>query len=148
LEFEPLKIVSAGGDTTSVSFKQSSLRERGIDLSNMWDYLGTGVVSLPVNASRLVVSKHFAQRGPSIGQLRFFLRVLNAEGDPMDVLDTTSSSGTVSLNIERYAGTNVILRPQVVLAGIAPAAVKIAVGDLFTAPDTGAKPGRQNKKQK
>jgi hypothetical protein len=146
LEFEPMRIVTAGGDTTVVRFKPSSLRETGIDFSNMWDYLGTGVVSLPANARRLVVSKQFALHGPSIAQRKFFLRVLSVDGTPLEVLDTTSSSGTVSLNIQRYAGRDVILRPQVVLAGIPAAAVAIGVGDVLMTATTQSKPLNERKK--
>jgi hypothetical protein len=135
-----MKIVSSGGDTTFVRFKPSSLREKGIDLLNMWDYLGTGVLSLPATARRLVVSKQFALHGPSIGQRKFFLRVLSAEGTPLEVLDTTSSSGTVSLNIQRYAGRNVILRPQLELTGIPAAAVAIGVGDVIMATNMQSTP--------
>lgn len=139
VEFEPMKIVNANGDTSIVRFKTSpslSRRERdSITFSNMWDYLGSGVVSVPANARRLVFTKQFVTRGPSIAKRRFFFRVLNTSGISIGMLDTTANSGTLSINIAPYAGMNVILRPQVTLVGIDPPAVTISVGDVFTMPD-------------
>ncbi len=144
LEFEPMKIVLANGDTSVVRFKASSLRQRGnVTFSNMWDYLGSDTISVPRNARRLVVSKQFAGRARSIGKRKFYLRVLNTNGIPIRVLDSTSTSGTVSLNIAPYAGMNVILRPQVILAGIDSVSLAIGVGDVFVVPDTPSKPKRE-----
>jgi hypothetical protein len=136
LEFGPMKIVLANGDTTLVSFKRSSLRHRGkINYSNMWDYLGSDVISVPPNARRLVVSKQFDLRGPSVAQRKFSLKVLNIGGTSIAILDTTSTSGTVSVNIAPYVGMKVILQPQLILVGIESASVDIGVGDVFTLPD-------------
>ena len=127
-----MKIVLANGDTTVVPFKASSLRQRGkIKYSNMWDYLGSGIVNIPANARQLIVSKQFGQRGATIGDRKFSLHVLNASGISIAVLDTTSTSGTVSANIAPYAGMNVTFRPQLLLSGIEPAMVEIGVGDVF-----------------
>jgi hypothetical protein len=142
LEFEPMKIVTTNGDTTLAAFKPASLRERGINFSNMWDYLGSDTVRLPSNAQRLIIGKQFTGRGPSIDQRKFFLRLLNTDGTPIGVLDTTSTSGTVSVNIAPHAGKRVIFRPQVVLTGIAPPSVAIGVGDVFIVPKLQSKPAR------
>ncbi|HCV43555.1 MAG TPA: hypothetical protein DGH68_08735 [Bacteroidetes bacterium] len=147
LEFRPMKIVLANGDTTVVPFKKSSLRQRGkINYSNMWDYLGSDVIGVPPNARRLVVSKQFDLRGPSVAQRKFFLRVLNASGTFVAVLDTTSTSGTVSVNIALYAGMNVTFRPSLVLSGIEPASVDVGVGDVFTLTDESSKQSQPKKK--
>jgi hypothetical protein len=147
VEFEPIKIVNASGDTSAVPFKAASLRDRGgITFSNMWDYLGSGVISVPANARRLVLTKQFTTRGPSIAKRKFFLRVLNANGVTIGLLDSTANSGTISVNIAQFAGMSVILRPQVTLAGIEPTAVAIGVGDVFTLPDEPLKRPQGTKK--
>jgi len=146
LEFEPLKIILASGDTSVIPFKASALRQRGkINFSNMWDYLGSDVMSVPPNARRLVVSKQFGLRGVPIGVRKFSLHVLNTSGISIAVLDTTSGSGTVSVNIAPYAGMNVTFRPSLVLGGIEPSSVDIGVGDVFIAPTTGSTPMREGK---
>ncbi|HEX9657178.1 MAG TPA: sialidase family protein [Bacteroidota bacterium] len=132
LEFEPMKIVLANGDTTVVPFKNSSLRQRGkIKYTNMWDYLGSGIVNIPANARQLIVSKQFGQRGATIWDKKFSLHVLNASGISIAVLDTTSTSGTVSVNIAPYAGMNVTFRPRLVVSGIESAHVDVGVGDVY-----------------
>jgi hypothetical protein len=135
VEFEPLKIVAPNGDTSIVRFKASPKllsRERdSISFSNMWEYLGSGVVSVPANARRLVLTKQFTTRGPSIAKRKFFLRVLNANGVTIGLLDSAANSGTISVNIAQFAGMNVILRPQVTLVDIDPPSVTISVGDVF-----------------
>jgi hypothetical protein len=149
LEVAPLKVVLASGDTSVVPFKPGSLRQRGeIHLSNMWQYLGSGTVRLPADARRLVISKTFDERGPNIAQRKFFLRVHDTKGDPIGVLDTVSTSGTRSLNIASYAGKDVVFRPEVVLVGITPPAVKIGVGDIFVASETKSKPSKEKSRKK
>jgi hypothetical protein len=127
-----MKIVLANGDTTVVPFKNSSLRQRGkIKYTNMWDYLGSGIVNIPANARQLIVSKQFGQRGATIWDKKFSLHVLNASGISIAVLDTTSTSGTVSVNIAPYAGMNVTFRPRLVVSGIESAHVDVGVGDVY-----------------
>lgn len=136
LEFEPLRIVDANGDTSLVPFKSSFLRSRGkINLMNMWDYLGSDTVSLSANAAQLIISKQFAQRGPSIAQRQFSLHALSPDGKSIALLDTTSSSGTVSVDIEPYAGREIVLRPKLLLTGITPPSVAVGVGDVFMVRD-------------
>jgi hypothetical protein len=138
LEIAPAKIVLATGDTTVLSFKPSALRERdNITLSGMWDYLGSDIVQLPPNARRLVLSKHFVSRGPSIAQRTFALHLLDPSGRPLAVLDTTATSGTVSVSIAEYAGRSVIIRPRLILSGITPTSVTVGVGDVFLVPSSG-----------
>jgi len=66
-----------------------------------------------------------------ISQRKFFLHALKPDGTPLVALDTTSTSGTVVVNIEQFAGQKVMLRPQVLLDGIKNRAVTIGVGDIF-----------------
>lgn len=132
LEFEQMKVVRANGDTSVVPFKASALRQSGtITLMNMWDYLGSDTLHVPADARWLIVSKRFAQRGPVISQRKFFLHALKPDGTPLVALDTTSTSGTVVVNIEQFGGQKVMVRPQVLLEGIKNRAVTIGVGDIF-----------------
>ncbi len=136
LDIDPIRIVNASGDTTVVPFKRSRMRDRdSINVVRVWDYLGSDVVRLPANARRLIVSKRFADRGPSIGRRGFAFRLLNGNGTPIALLDTTANSGTVSVNVEQYAGMSLILRPQVSLFEIDPSAVSVCAGDVFTVSD-------------
>ena len=136
LDVEPMKIVGANGDTSLVQFKKSPVRGRErIVFSRMWDYLGSGAVRLPANARRLVVSKNFSTSGPSMGKRGFYLHALSTTGTPIALLDSTATSGTVSLDISAYAGTNIILRPQVTLPEIDPSTRTVGVGDVFMVPD-------------
>ena len=144
LELAPMKVVHANGDTSTVPFKRSSIRQRGLSLANMWDYLGSDTVNLPPDARRLVVTKRFTARGPSIGRKDFSFRVLNANGVQIGVLDTTSTSGTVSVDIAPYAGMRVILRPQLTLSGVNRETIEVSVGDIFVTTES---PSTQLKRQ-
>ena len=131
-DFGPIRVVNTNGDTSDIGFRTPSLRDRdSINIANMWDYLGSDAVNLPANARRLIVGKQFGIRGPSIWKQRFLFRVLNTNGLQIGVLDTMANDGTVSLNITQFAGMRVILRPQVPLGGIDPAAITVGVGDIF-----------------
>ncbi len=131
-DFGPIRIVNTNGDTSDIGFRTPSLRDRdSINFVNMWDYLGSEAVNLPANAQKLIVGKQFGIRGPSIWKQRFLFRVLNTNGLPIGVLDTMANDGTVSLNVSRFAGMRIVLRPQVPLGGIDPAAVTVGVGDIF-----------------
>jgi len=131
LEFEPVKIVLANGDTTVVPFKTSSLRQRGkINYVTMWDYLGSGIVNVPANARQLIVSKRFGERGV-LGERKFSLRVLNNRGISIAVLDTTTTNGTITVNIAPYAGMNVSFSPALSILGIEPSILDVGVGDVF-----------------
>jgi len=131
LEFDPMKIVLANGDTTVVPFKTSSLRQRGkINYVTMWDYLGSGIVNVPANARQLIVSKRFGERGV-LGERKFSLRVLNNRGISIAVLDTTSTNGTITVNIAPYAGMNVSFSPALSILGIEPSMLDVGVGDVF-----------------
>ncbi len=135
LEVEPMKLVLATGDTAVVQFKRSSLRQPQISFAGMWDYLGTDTLRVPANARRLVITKQFTERGSKMAQRKFYLRLLDRDGTVLAVLDSTSASGTVSVNIAAHAGREVIVRPQVVLVGVVPSAVEVAVGDVFVVPE-------------
>ena len=148
VEFGQMKVVRSSGDTATIPFKQSSLRQRGITLSNVWDYLGSDTVNVPSNARRLVVAKQFTSRGPSIGERKFSLRVLNTSGVQIGVLDTSSTSGTISVDIAQYAGMRVILRPHLTLSGINSETVDVSVGDVYTIPGEEAKSGKVIKNRK
>lgn len=148
LEVEPLKIALSTGDTTVVRFKRSSLRQPSITFGNMWEYLGSDTIRLPANARRLVIAKRFGERGPSIAQRKFYLHLLNRNGTPLAVLDSTATSGTVSVNVAPYAGRDVIVRPQVVLVGIVPQSVEIGVGDVYVVPEPQSKSGKGKTKKK
>ncbi len=135
LEFEQMKIVLANGDTTRVPFKQSPLRQRGkITPSNMWEYLGSDGIRIPPTARTLVVSKQFGGRGTPPGTRQFVLRLLNAAGHELAVLDTTAHSGTIAVSITQYAGTEVVIRPSLDVSGPRSGSVSIGVGDVFIAP--------------
>ena len=145
VEFEPMRIVTAGRDTIEVPFKQSLLRQRTFDLATMWDYLGSDTVRLPSTARWLILKKQFSSRGPATFQRRYYFRLLDSNGVPITVLDTTAFTNTVAVNIAAYAGRGVILRPQVALAGISPASVSTAVGDIFMEPAEQASPMLANR---
>lgn len=131
LEMEMMKIVSTNGDTITVPFKQSALRQRGkINHANMWEYLGTGVITVPANARQLIVTKRFGERGVP-GQRKFSLRVLNNRGISIAVLDTTATDGTVAVNIAPYAGMSVTFTPGLSVPGIENTLLDIGVGDVY-----------------
>jgi hypothetical protein len=135
LEMEPLKVVLAAGDTIVLAFKPSALRQRNtLTLATMWQFLGSDIVELPATARRLVLSKRFTVRGPSFAQRRFALQMLDSNGRVLAALDTTATSGTVSIDIAPYAGRSVTLRPQLTLSGIAVGSASVGVGDVFMAP--------------
>jgi hypothetical protein len=132
LEVSQMAVVTAAGDTLPLPFKLRPLRDStDITLSNVWEYLGTAVSTLPQNARWLVVTKNLAVRGPSVIPPRYSLRVLGSDGIQLAVLDTNSVSGTTRINVSAFAGRNIVIRPSLSLAGIPPSVLTLGAGDVF-----------------
>jgi hypothetical protein len=147
LEFDPIRMVVASGDTVAVPFKPASFNQRGtIILANAWDYLGTDTLNLPLNVRWLVVTKRVTSRGTAIGQRKYALRLLNSSGTEIAILDNSGNSSTISVDITAHAGSRIIVRPRLQVIGINPELLKVTAGDIFTLRDEGQPPLERNRR--
>ncbi len=142
-QIDSLRLALSDGSEVSLAFMPHDFRQPlNLTLSNVWDFLGTEAVQLPANTLRLLFNKsvYFNPTNDTSGHgtpisfplRQFRFRIVDPNGGGvLATLDTSSNSGTVSVNIASVAGRNVIFRPAVTLSGIQSQQVALGVGDII-----------------
>jgi len=141
-DLAPLKVVTTAGDTVSLPFaKVSPLKPFDATLTNAWDYLGTDTLTLPSNASSLLLETDITSFAKTDSLGPKYTNIFTSSTYQVDGLTTGKSvsllasqpgvSGKTVVNVAQQAGKRVKLR----MVGSVPAATKevvaVGVGDVY-----------------
>jgi hypothetical protein len=141
-DLAPLKVVTTAGDTVSLPFaKVSPLKPFDATLTNAWDYLGTDTLTLPSNASSLLLETDITSFAKTDSLGPKYTNIFTSSTYQVDGLTTGKSvsllasqpgvSGKTVVNVAQQAGKRIKLR----MGGSVPAATKevvaVGVGDVY-----------------
>ena len=141
-EVGPLMVVSATGDTTILPFKKiNSEKPLVATAENVWDYLGTDSVTLPVNARVLIVNAELqtivredtlAGKGKNVFTTRSFRVDLEGAKGIFSVLSEASAiSGKKVINISSWGGQKLIVRPSGTASASTGESPVVGIGDVY-----------------
>ncbi|MCW5894257.1 MAG: T9SS type A sorting domain-containing protein [Bacteroidetes bacterium] len=141
VEMDPLLVVTVTGDTMQLPFKSRRLGQRTeVDLTTVWEYLGTETVALPSNAAKLLLGARIeaiASRDTlgteginSFGSRAFSVHLLRGTSRTPLWSNASGTSGRVEIDVRQFSGQSVAIRP---LGTIPPGLhqhVSVSAGDV------------------
>lgn len=154
VEMDPILVVTLTGDTVQLPFKSRQFGQRtDVDLTTVWDYLGSETIILPSNSTKLLLGvriEAIASRDTSgtegtnsFGSRSFSVHLLRGTSRTPLWSNASGTSAMVEIDVRQFAGQSVGIKPVGTIPPGLHQYLSVSAGDVVIGRSTENRPSLQ-----